>query len=507
MSLTRSLNRGVQQHPERTYSVFAGRTLSYRETRDRVARIAGGFHALGLEPEGRVAILALNSDAYLHTVLATGWADGIIVPVNTRWSVSEIADSLTEVEATLLVVDDVFAEMGAQLQQLVPSIVHVVHAGQGANPAFSASIEDLATTSDAAPDAERDGEQAVGIFYTGGTTGRSRGVVLSCRALSGAAIGALATAPFNREDACLVTAPLFHLAQFSAWFTGTQVGAMQVIAAAFDPVEVMRIIDEYQVRRAVLVPTMLHVLLIHPENSRFSLGSLTTVVYGGSSISQATLAMAKKRLPGVDFLQIYGMTEMAATVTALLPRDHDDEQLLTSAGRAAVHTEIKIVKPGTHSEQAIGETGEVLVRGDGMMTEYWRRPDETAETVRGGWLHTGDAGFLDDAGYLYIVDRVKDMIVSGGENVYSVEVENAVTTHPAVLQCAVIGIPDEIWGESVHAFVVLHDGASLTIEDLDTHCREHIAGYKVPRSLSIVDTLPVSGVGKILKRELRSSLS
>ncbi|MFD4323615.1 AMP-binding protein [Nocardioides sp. NPDC058538] len=507
MSLTRSLHRGVQQHPDRIYSIFRDRTHTYREMQDRVSRIAGGLKGLGLEPEGRVAILAVNSDTYLQVVLAIGWADGIVVPVNTRWTVAEIVDSLVEAEVSVLIVDDHFASAGTAIKAHVPSIAHLIHAGETANPDASASVSELAVNEAPIADAHRSGEQPMGIFYTGGTTGRSRGVVLSNRALTGAALGALATAPFEQEDACLVTAPLFHLAQFSAWFTGTQIGATQVITAAFDPVEVMRVIDKHQVRRAVLVPTMLHVLLTHPESANFELDSLRTIVYGGSSISQVTLAMARSRLPEVKFLQIYGMTEMAATVTALQPEDHADPELTTSAGRAGVHCEIKIVDPNTGHDVNDARVGEILVRGEGLMSEYWRRPSETAEVMRGGWLRTGDAGWIDDAGYLYVVDRVKDMIVSGGENVYSVEVENVVASHPAVSQCAIIGTPDEVWGERVHAVVVLHDGAHLDLAELDAHCRDRIAGYKCPRGLSVVEALPVSGVGKVLKRQLRGALA
>ncbi|TDK94325.1 long-chain-fatty-acid--CoA ligase [Mycobacterium paragordonae] len=494
MSLTMALHRGVQQHPTRTFSVFGDRVMTYAQTADRVSRIAGGFKELGLDADDRVALLALNSDVYLQTVLAVAWADAVIVPVNTRWSLTEIADSLAEAEVSMLVVDENFTAMAAELSRLVPGIRWVIAA------------DELTNTGPQIPDAHRSGDNPIGIFYTGGTTGRSRGVVLSHSALVSSALGCAAGSPIDPSSVCLISAPLFHLAQFSGWVASMIMGTSHVIIATFDPVEVMRIIEKRRVTRAVLVPTMLHMLLNHPKEPDFDLTSLATVTYGGSPISPATLSQAQQRWPQTGFLQVYGMTEMAATVTMLAPDAHNDPVLIASAGQAAPHTVIRIVDPNG-ADVPTGEIGEVVVRGDGMMTEYWQRPDETAAVIRDGWFHTGDAGRLNDDGYVFIVDRVKDMIVSGGENVYSAEVENAVATHPSVSQCAVIGLPDETWGERVHAVVVLHNGADLALQDLQSHCRSAIAGYKCPRGLTVVDALPLSPTGKVLKRELRKAHS
>lgn len=490
MSLTMALHRGLQQHPTRAFSDFNGRTTTYAQTAERVSRIAGHFKNLGLDADDHVALLALNSDVYLQTVLAVAWADAVIVPVNTRWSLTEIADSLIDAAVSMLVVDGHFRAVAAELARLVPGIRWIV------------DTADLAGAGPAIPDAHRSGDSTAGIFYTGGTTGRSRGVVLTHSAITTSALGCAAGDPIDPTSICLISAPLFHLAQFSGWVASMLVGASHVVIASFDPVEVMRIIEDRRVTRAVLVPTMLHMLLTHPEEPHFDLRSLTTVTYGGSPISPATLTLARRRWPHAGFLQVYGMTEMAATVTMLAPDAHHDPILATSAGKAAPHTMIRVVD--THGvDVPTGAVGEVIVRGDAMMIEYWQRPDETAAVTRNGWFYTGDAGRLDDAGYVFIVDRVKDMIVSGGENVYSAEVENAVSTHPAVSQCAVIGLPDDTWGERVHAVVVLHRGAAVDLDDLRAHCRTLIAGYKCPRSLTILDALPLTPTGKVLKRQLR----
>ncbi|MFZ2239266.1 MAG: AMP-binding protein [Gordonia amarae] len=502
MSLTQALHRSAQQKPAGVYSICEGREFTHRQTLERVSRIAGGLRSLGVRSEDKVAVLALNSDLYLQSVLATAWADAVIVPVNTRWSRAEIADSLEEAGAVVLIVDDTFTDLGRQLVSDVPGISALVYGGPGEQIAGLPSINQMAIDGPAVADARRGGDQPLGIFYTGGTTGRSRGVVLSHNAVVTAALGFAAVRTIGTDSVCMVSAPLFHLAQFSGWASAALVGATQVVLPSFDPVSVMRQIQDHRITRAVLVPTMLHALLNHPQAGEFDLSSVETVVYGGSPIAQATLDHAREFLPSAGFLQVYGMTEMAAVVTTLVPEDHRGE-LTKSAGRAAPHALIGIIDPETGQELSVGSVGEVVVQGANMMTEYWRRSEETAAVIKGGRLHTGDAGYLDENGYLFIVDRVKDMIVSGGENVYSVEVENAVAKHPAVSQVAVIGVPDDKWGERVHAVVVLKPGATIELAELQDSCRERIAGYKCPRSLTIADSLPISPAGKILKRDLR----
>jgi acyl-CoA synthetase (AMP-forming)/AMP-acid ligase II len=251
----------------------------------------------------------------------------------------------------------------------------------------------------------------------------------------------------------------------------------------------------------LLVPTMIQMLVDHPEVARRDLSCLQAVAYGASPIPQSVLERAMKTFPGASFTQAYGMTELSPVATLLSPADHE-AGLLRSAGRAAPHSEIRVVDADGAPVPA-GTVGEIVVRGAHVMQGYWNQPDATAAALRGGWMHTGDGGYLDEQGYLYVVDRLKDMIVSGGENVYSAEVENAVARHPAVAACAVIGVPDPAWAERVHAVVVLQPGQTLTADELREHVKTLIAGYKAPRSMEIAAALPLSGAGKVLKRELR----
>ena len=261
-------------------------------------------------------------------------------------------------------------------------------------------------------------------------------------------------------------------------------------------------IARHRVTTALLVPTMLQRVVDHPALPEFDLSSVRALLYGASPVSEAVLKRAMRAFPRAAFTQLYGMTEAAGTTTMLGPDEHRSGRKLRAAGRAAAHAEVRIVDEQDR-ELPRGAIGEVTCRGGHVMSGYWNRPRETVEALRGGWLHTGDAGYMDDDGYVYLVDRVKDMIVSGGENVYSAEVENAIASHPAVASCAVIAVPDPAWGERVHAVVVLRPGHTASAEEIREHCKTLIAAYKAPRSCEFADRLPLSAAGKVLKRELR----
>jgi acyl-CoA synthetase (AMP-forming)/AMP-acid ligase II len=502
MYLTQGLHRAVQQRPDEIMTIFGQRRRTFREAADRVARLAGALRAVGVGDGDRVAMLSLNSDRYSEYLLAVPWAGAVLNPVNTRWSTAEIAYSLRDSDSRVLLADDAFGPMLPALRAAYPGLATVIHAGDGRAPSGALDYEDLIATAKPVADARRGGSELAGVFYTGGTTGFPKGVMLSHDNLGISWLGSAACGYLAGPDSrTLHTAPMFHLADMAAWGITVQAGGTHVIVPSFDPRAVLATIAEHRVTDALLVPTMIQLLVDHPEVSQFDLGSLRSVLYGASPMTRAVLERAMKALPSAAFTQAYGMTELAPVATLLSPADHQAGHLL-SAGRAALHAEVRVVDP-FDAEVPNGTVGEVVVRGGHVMLGYWNKPEETAAALRGGWMHTGDGGYLDDQGYLYVVDRIKDMIVTGGENVYSAEVENAVASHPAVAQCAVIGVPDADWGERVHAVVVLRPGASLTHEELRAHAKSLIAGYKTPRSLELVDQLPLSGTGKVLKRDLR----
>jgi len=503
MYLTQSLHRSVQQRPDAIYSIFGSRAFTNAEVADRVSRLAGGLHSIGVGHDDRVALLALNSDNYLQALLAVAWADAVVVPVNIRWSVKEIAYSLVDSGVAVLFIDDAFLPMLPALREECPALGEVIYCGESEAPVGTASLNELATESKPVPDALRGGDAMAGIFYTGGTTGFPKGVMLSHRSLLVAAFGSIASGAVNVGGQVLCAAPLFHLAALWQWLSTSLSGGTHIVVPAFEPTTVLSMIVKHQVNNMLLVPTMIQMLVDHPKLAQHDLSCLKQLVYGASSISPALLERSRRALPGTKFVQGYGMTETAAIISMLGDADHDDPTLIRSAGRVAPHALVRIVdKDG--EEVPRGTVGEIIVRGEHIMSGYWNKPEETAAALHGGWLYTGDGAYMDERGYIFIADRIKDMIISGGENIYSAEVESAVATHPAVAQVAVIGIADADWGERVHAVVTLVPGADLTVEDLRAHCRSQIAGYKCPRSLDVVSEFPISGAGKILKRELRA---
>lgn len=505
MYLTQALHRSTRMHPEAQATVFGERVQTFAQLTERVARLAGALREIGVKPGDRVGILALNSDRYLESLFAIPWAGGAVNPVNVRWNPSEIAYSLDDSGTEVLLLDDTFAKLIPTLRERSPALATIVHIGEDPTPEGALSYQELVSGADAIEDALRGGDDLAGVFYTGGTTGFPKGVMLSHKNLVTAGLSGLASGNFFRGSArprALHVAPMFHLADLAFLVMTSIHGGTNVILPGFEPQKTLDAISRHSVTDLLLVPTMIQMLTAHPGLDQADLSTLESILYGASPISEALLAQVRAKLPAVGLVQAYGMTELAAVGTVLSSADHDNPVRRRSGGRPAPTTEIRILD-SDDVEQPPGTVGEIVVRGSAVMQGYWGKPELTEQTLRGGWMHTGDAGYVDEDGYVYVVDRLKDMIISGGENVYSAEVENAVSSHESVAACAVIGVPDDRWGERVHAVVVLAPGADVTEDDVIEHARRTIAGYKCPRSVSFTDMLPVSAAGKILKVELR----
>jgi acyl-CoA synthetase (AMP-forming)/AMP-acid ligase II len=505
--LTQGVHRAMRQHPDRPATVCGSRRQNHAQFADRVARMAGALQQLGMNAGDRVGILSLNSDRYLELYFAVWWGGGVVNPINTRWSAGEIAHSIDHCDTRILAVDETFAPLVVDLSERSRSLRTIIHAGDGPRPSGMFAYEQLIADHAPVTDALRCDGDLAGVFYTGGTTGFPKGVMLSHANLYSGALVGLIEGLAQEGDIGLHSAPMFHLADGAFSLMLTLRGCTHVMVPSFQPERVLDAIQAERISCLVLAPTMMQMLVDHPRLSAYQLDSLQTIFYGASPISEALLERVVQSLPGTRFFQAYGQTEMSPIVSILRPEFHTAEGhrlgKLRSAGRPAMCVEVKIVDADTR-ELPRGEVGEILARGPGVMQGYWNDPEQTSAALRDGWVHTGDGAYMDEDGFIFVVDRVKDMIVSGGENVYSAEVENAIALHPAVAMCAVIGIPDEHWGEAVHAYVVCKPGTpAIDADSVKAHCRALIAGYKCPRSVEFRDALPVTGTGKVLKNALR----
>jgi len=507
MQVTMGLRRAASIRGNDPAMIDGDVRRTWRETQNRVARLAGALQRIGLAPGDRVAILMLNSHRYLELYYAVPWAGGLVMPLNIRLSPTEILAQITDAEPSFIVVDDTFHRVTAALATQMPSIRAVIHAGGTAAADQTISYESLVADGPAVDDADLGGDDVYGIYYTGGTTAASKGVMLTHDNIVVNAYNVALSASYQSRDVYLHAAPMFHAADGASTFAVTMVGATHTFIPAFDPARWAQAVDAFAVTTCLIVPTMINALVQWPGLAAHSLRSLRLLLYGASPISRPLLAEAQKKFR-CEWQQGYGMTETSPVLTMLPAADHALEgptvHRLASAGLPVPNVEVAVLDGEGH-RVAPGTVGEICARGPVVMKGYWRKPEETARAIRDGFMHTGDLGYMDEDGYVYLVDRVKDMIVTGGENVYSVEVEAVLYSHPAVLEAAVFGIPHETLGEQVHATVVLKENHQVLPEDLIAHCRQAIGGYKCPKTISVHgEPLPKSGAGKILKRELRA---
>ncbi len=506
MYLTQGLQRSLQQTPDQVVTVFGERRRTFREFGDRVARLASALRNLGMADGDRVSMLALNSDRYLEYMLATWWGGGVLNPVNTRWAVPEIVYSLDDCDTGILFVDDYFLPMVEGICASAKRTPQVIYAGEREAPAGMLSWEQLITTAAPIEDAGRGGHDLACVMYTGGTTGFPKGVMQSHLNLWSACVQRMAelSPPVDNRDMHVM--PLFHCAGLARVLCNFIAGGTHVIVPTFEPGAVLATIEREGITDTCLVPTMILAMLADPGFDQYQLGSLQRLTYGASPTAGEMVEHVLAKLPKLELVHGYGLTEACPIVSTNPPQNHGlqarQSGLSRSVGRGGYGVNVKIVDTEGR-EVPRGTVGEIIVRGPNIMQGYWNKPEETAKALREGWLFTGDGAYMDEQGHIFIVDRLKDMIVSGGENVYSAEVENVIARHPAVLMCAVIGIPNEQWGEAVHGVVVCKPGAALSEDQVRAHCREYIAGYKCPKTVEFRTELPLSGAGKILKRDLR----
>jgi len=484
---------------------FEGRETSYQTLYERSNQVGNGLIAEGCKKDARVGFIGKNSDHNIEIIMGTFAAGTVLVGVNWRLAAPEVEYVLSDANVEVLFVDPDFEDVVAQIAANVPTLRKII-ALSGTHPTWQGYEEWRDQFGTADTDITIEDDDDVIQLYTSGTTGHPKGVQLTngnYQALFRGAVEA-GWADWNATAGNLMCMPNFHVAGVNIALLGLAQGCKNIVLADVDPVAIIDLIQEHKIESAFMVPAVILFVMQMPNLEGADLSSLRMVIYGASPIAEDLLRSAQKRFD-CDFVQVYGLTETSGGGTFLPPEAHDPSRnKLRSCGMPAPGVTVRI-DDGKGGELPVGEVGEILIKSGVVMKGYWNRPEATAEAVDSdGWFHTGDAGYKDDEGFVFIHDRVKDMIVSGGENVYPAEVENALFAHPDIADVAVVGVPDEKWGEAVKAIVVPEAGKDLDPAEIIAFAKEKIAGYKCPKSVDFIDALPRNPSGKILRRELRA---
>ena len=512
MDVGNLLSRAAQRYPERPAWLQGDQVVTFQEAEDRVNRLANGLLTLGCQPGDRIGMLLPNCyQGNLEAILAPMKVGMAVVPLNSRLLSHEHRILLDDSGASVLVYGQGFRDHVAQMRDSLDGVDHFIEVGD--DPPEGAGILAYEALLDSAesrrPDPRIDYDDLAWMFYTSGTTGQPKGAMLTHRVLLAMVEGFLTDInPPQPTDVLMHGAPITHGSGL-CMFHHIARGAANAFpsTASFDPPRIFSAIQRYRATTMFMAPTMVNMLVASPDRSRYDLSSLHSVVYGGGPMHTEHILEAIRAFGNI-FVQIFGQGEAPMAVTCLPKEEHLVEgdplrlQRLASAGPEVTGVRVRILDEDD-LEVPNGLMGEIAVRSDLVMKGYWNNPEATAETLRGGWLHTGDLGYQDPQGYLFITDRKKDMIISGGANIYPREVDEVIAQHPSVAEVATIGAPDPLWGESVKALVVLREGARATEAEIIEFCRQGLASYKKPKSVEFLPSLPKNAYGKVLKRELR----
>jgi long-chain acyl-CoA synthetase len=494
----------ARKHPGKWALTCEDRTYTYREFNQKVNRLAHGLLDLGVKKGEKVALMMKNTDYFPLSYFAAAKIGAVLVPMNFRLAVSEVSYILNQSDSVIVIADEEFDDLVEKAIQGISAIRQVITAPRS-RAAGHLSFGDVLSGRESEPEVAVCRDDDLQIMYTSGTTGRPKGALFDHKRVMENNIQMMGTVGHSADDIYLHVAPLFHAGQLSLCLNpGFFTGASHVMLKDFDPVKVLEMIEKYKITFFFGVPTMYNMMLQVPNAADFKLSSVKRCGYGAAPMPAELL---KKSIDLFDTNQFYGLaglTEGGPCGIYLSPSDHQFK--IGSTGKhPLIFTEVRIVDDqGCDVPPEV--PGEILFRGETIMKGYYRKPTETAETIRDGWLRTGDLAIKDEDGYITFVDRIKDMIISGGENIYTAEVENALYKYPGVLEAAVVGAPDPKWGETVTAFVVLKPGETTEAEEIQAVCRRHLAGYKIPRDIVFLETLPHTASGKVQKFMLREQL-
>lgn len=496
------LAKRARLEPNKIGLIFEGREITYQDWNERANRAANAFAGLGVKPGDRVGLLMMNSPEFLECFFGLARIGAVVVPLNWRLAPPEIAFIAKDAGISALAYGPEYAQAVVGVRADLPARAYVAVGGEA--PAGDHSYTALlAAASAEQPQPEGAGDDPLVIMFTAGTTGRPKGAVLTHHNLFFDSCTVSHSLDWRTGDRVLVALPLFHIGALIYVVINTHVGATTALMKAFDPGGFLKTVQDHKVNSFLAVPAMLNFMLQAPTFKDFDLSSVRWALCGTAPVPVPLIQAWAQR--GIAIQQVYGLTECSGGAAVLGP-----ERALEKAGSTGLpmfHTDIRVVNDQGNDTQP-GEVGEIVIRGPHVMREYWNNPQATAEMVRDGWLHTGDLGQYDSEGYLYIVERKKDMIISGGENIYPAEVENVLVALPQIAEVAVIGVPDKDWGEAVCAMARLKEGQSLTLDEVAAHCTGKLGKYKIPKRLVITDQpLPRNPAGKVLKRFLREKMA
>jgi long-chain acyl-CoA synthetase len=504
-SLANTLRRHVADLGDAPMMVYGDRTITWSQMRDRSAQVAQALLAEGLTAEDRIAFIDKNGPEFFEVLFGGGMLGAVTVAVNWRLAPPEVEYTVNDAGARILFVGPEFLHVIDQIEGALQTVKKIVVIGDHDRHAtYETWMGDHAAVDPEAPS----GPDDVALqLYTSGTTGVPKGAMITNNNLGALIDEAARQWSLDSTSTNVVCMPLFHIGGAGWALVGMWAGCKSVLYREFVPLEILEDFDTHKFTNALFVPAMLQFLCMVPSAAEHDYSHLRSIVYGASPITNDVLLKAMQTF-GCDFIQVYGLTETTGAITQLSPQDHDPSgpraNLLRSAGKPFPWVEMRIVNQEDGTDCAPGDVGELWTRSPQNMKGYWHKPEATAATFTDdGWLKTGDAGFMDADGFVFLTDRVKDMIVSGGENVYPAEIENVLSLHPAIADVAVIGVPDDRWGETVKAVVVKEDSVEVTPQEIIAYARERLAGFKCPTSVDFAEVLPRNPSGKLLKRELR----
>jgi acyl-CoA synthetase (AMP-forming)/AMP-acid ligase II len=497
--------------PDRTAIIFEGKHISFEELQGRVTRLANALADLGVQPGDRVAVMQVNCNEHIESYFAAAKLDAIFVPINFRARAEELEFMLNDSGVKALIVGERYQDMVRSLKDkltTVESFIALEAPGDGFH--FYDDLLAKASDEERFPTAEE--EDVSIVMFTAGTTGTPKGVMLSHSSFTSYILANVEPVDMESEEKNILTVPLHHIAGVQAVMAAIYGGRTLVLQKQFDEEGWMKLVQDEKVGRAMMVPTMLKRIMDLPSFKDYDLSSLKVITYGAAPMPLEVIKKAILEFPDTRFINAFGQTETASTITMLPPDDHNiregepdfEKKLkrLSSIGKPLPDVEVRIVDEDG-KEVAVLENGEIVARGSRLMKGYWNREEATKETLRGGWLYTGDLGYWDEEGYIFLSGRAKDFLKRGGEMIAPEEVEQIIMSHPGVDEAAIIGIPDVEWGERVRALVVKKPGAELTAQDVIEHCRPRMAGFKRPEDVIFINELPRNPMGKVLKRVLR----